>query len=51
MTQMEDRGSKKRILAVDDAAITLSRIVEILQDDYEAGSCPFGYSDGACRRI
>ncbi len=35
MTQMEDRGSKKRILAVDDAAITLSRIVEILQDDYE----------------
>lgn len=35
MTQTEDGCSKKCILAVDDAAITLSRIADLLQNDYE----------------
>ena len=35
MNQAESGNSKKRILAVDDTAITLSRISEILQKDYE----------------
>ena len=35
MNQTENGSSKKRILAVDDTAITLSRISEILQKDYE----------------
>lgn len=34
-TQTSNTNSKKLILAVDDAAITLSRIVETLQNDYE----------------
>ena len=34
-TQTCDNKTKKQILAVDDAAITLSRIVETLQNDYE----------------
>lgn len=34
-TQTSDTKSKKQILAVDDAAITLSRIVETLQNNYE----------------
>lgn len=34
-TQTGDNKTKKQILAVDDAAITLSRIVETLQNDYE----------------
>ncbi len=35
MTQTSGNNSKKRILAVDDAAITLSRIADTLQNDYE----------------
>lgn len=35
MNQTESGNSKKRILAVDDTAITLSRISEILQKDFE----------------
>lgn len=35
MNQEKGENSKKQILAVDDAAITLSRIVDVLQDDYE----------------
>lgn len=35
MSQIEGRGSKKRILAVDDTAIILTRISNTLRDDYE----------------
>lgn len=35
MSQTEGRGSKKRILAVDDTAIILTRISNTLRDDYE----------------
>ena len=35
MIQTEGRNSKKRILAVDDTVIILTRISNILQDDYE----------------
>ncbi len=35
MSQMEVGGSKKRILAVDDTAIILTRISNTLKNDYE----------------
>lgn len=35
MSQTEDRDSKKRILAVDDTAIVLTRISNTLRDDYD----------------
>lgn len=35
MGQIEDRDSKKRILAVDDAAIVLTRICNTLGDEYD----------------
>ena len=35
MSQTQSRYSKKRILAVDDTAITLMRISNTLRDDYE----------------
>lgn len=35
MEQIEDRASKKRILAVDDAAIVLTRICNTLRDEYD----------------
>ncbi len=35
MSQIEGRGSKKRILAVDDTAIILTRISNTLRDDYK----------------
>lgn len=35
MSQSENENSKKRILAVDDTAIILTRISNILRDDYE----------------
>ena len=35
MSQTGERGSRKRILAVDDTAITLSRISDVLQKYYE----------------
>lgn len=35
MGQIEDRESKKRILAVDDAAIVLTRICNTLRDEYD----------------
>lgn len=35
MGQIEDRDSKKRILAVDDAAIVLTRICNTLWDEYD----------------
>ena len=35
MSQIGDGDSKQRILAVDDAAIILTRITNALQNDYE----------------
>lgn len=35
MSQIEGRGSKKRILAVDDTAVVLTRILNTLQNDYD----------------
>ena len=35
MSQTEGGDAKKRILAVDDAAIILTRITNTLQNDYE----------------
>ncbi len=35
MSETVSNGSKKCILAVDDAAIVLTRILKTLQDDYE----------------
>lgn len=35
MEQIEGRDSKKRILAVDDAAIVLTRICNTLRDEYD----------------
>lgn len=34
MSQIERSGSKKRILAVDDTAVVLTRILNTLQNDY-----------------
>lgn len=35
MSQTEDRNKKKCILAVDDTAVVLTRILNTLQDDYD----------------
>ena len=35
MSQIEGRNSKKRILAVDDTAIILTRISNTLGEDYD----------------
>lgn len=35
MSQIQRRGSKKCILAVDDTAVVLTRILNTLQNDYE----------------